>query len=214
MIRTLWRNKILVLFIIALLVLFPAASIQPSQMLSRAVFVSVGIDYVNGEYVVTGMVAVNEFEPFADPTASKPVSATGETVRDALDNIRGNEGRKPSFSHCNLIVLGDGLRDKNVADVLGVFFRDYRIGNNVLLIYTEDDIMELLEISKEFRTESPGGLLETIAIFNKTATIDDFFKEYLRGNSPVSISIVNTNDGALDNTREWAVFVDGYLLSS
>ena len=200
MFRQLWRNKILVIFIVALLVLFPAASIKPAQMLSRSLFFSVGIDKTDEGYQVSGVVAVNRAAQPGE-RITKSVQASGPSITVAMKKIASDEGRLLSLVHCNLIVIGSGLQDVNLATVLSNFLRQYEMSNNALLVCTDGDVLELLEASMENRTGATAGQLETVVAFNQdnvfshATTLDNFFKSYLRTSSSSILSIVNMSGG-------------------
>jgi len=207
MLRVLWRRKILVVFIVALLVLFPAASVRPAQAISKTILLSVGIEKVTDGYTVTGTVMESE-------TANKIISANGATVPQALDRITANTGRKVSLAHCNLIVLGETLRADNVAEILYYFLGKFEVSNNTSLIWTDGPVEKILKESEAGKSAGGAGLLEAVAeynqkhVFKKPVTLDAFYKNYLHGKD-ANMLVILLKDDEIYNTKQMAVFKDG-----
>jgi spore germination protein KC len=209
----LWRKKVWIVFLVALLVLFPTASVKPAQAMSKAILLSVGIEKTADGYTVSGAMVTNKFTP-EGMAETKVVSADGATVAKAINKIAADQGRGVSLAHCNLIVLGASLATENVATILKYFLEKFEISNNALLVWTDTEVAKMLEISSENRTDAAAGLLETIAAhnkesaFNKPMTLDRFYKDYLKGLEGF-ISIITLKEDEISNTRQMAVFMSG-----
>jgi len=203
MLRTLWRKKVLVVFLLALLILLPAASVRPAHASSKAIFLSVGIEKAADGYTVIGAMV-----------DKKVVSADGATVLEAIEKITADQGRKVSLAHCTLIVLSANLADENVADTLRYFLEKFEVTNNALLVWTDADVAKLLETSA---ADIPaGGSLETIAahnqevLFKHPLTLDRFFKDYLRGRAAYMTSATLEGED-IKNTKLLAKFEAGFF---
>ena len=207
MLRKLWRKKVMVVFVAALLVLFPAASVRPAQALSKHIFLSVGIEKTAEGFTVIGAAAAGTEEP-------KQVEASGATIEEALAQITADQGRGVSLAHCNCIVLGASLVTENIAEVLEYFVKKFEISNNVLLVWTDADVKKVLELSFAGKSDSPGGLVETIGAYNQETlfkrplTLDRFYKDYLNGRDAYMSAITLTDD-EITNTKKLAAFTDG-----
>jgi len=181
--------------------------------MSKAILLSVGIEKTTDGYTVSGAMIAGTFTP-EGLAETKIVSADGTTVAGALNKITANQGREVSLAHCNLIVLGSSLETENIAKILEYFLGKFEISNNALLVWTYSDVVKLLEVSGENRTDAAGGLLETIAahnqksVSNKQMTLDGFFKDYLKKRDGF-ISIISLEDEEISNTRQMAVFREG-----
>ena len=212
MFRELWRKKVLIVFIAALLILFPAASVRPAQALSKVVFLSVGVEHGVDGYTVTGAVMVNRFTNTGEGE-TRVVSADGTTIEAAFDKITADQGREVSLAHCNLVVFGASLGTENVAEVLKFFVMQPEISNNALLVWTDADVGKLLETSATERTDTAGGLVETIVARNQHVhsmplTLERFYKNYLKGREGF-MSVITLENGEIRNTRQLAVFTGG-----
>jgi hypothetical protein len=210
-VKQLWRKKILIIILVALLVLFPTASVKPAQAMSKTILLSVGIEKTADGYTVSGSMIAGTFTP-EGLAETKVASADGETVAKALDKMAADQGRDVSLAHCNLIVLGASLSDQNAAKILEYFLSKFEISNNALLVWTDAEVTKLLGLSGENRTDAAGGLLETIASHNnKQMTIDRFYKDYLR-NRESYMSFVSIQDDEISNPLIKAVFRNGRFM--
>jgi len=207
MIRILWRKKVLVVFLAALLILFPGASVRPAQALSKTIFLSVGVEKSAGGYTVIGAAMINAEE-------TKLVSAEGAAVEEAFGQITSRQGRTVSLAHCNLIVLGASLSGENVANILEYFLEKFEVSNNALLVWTNGDVKGMLEASFKSKTDAPGGMLETIAahnqlnVFKRPLTLDRFFKDYF-GGRVAFMSAISFETDEIYNTGQVAAFKNG-----
>jgi hypothetical protein len=221
MFRTLWRHKILVVFIVALLVLFPQASVRPAQMLNKTLLLTVGIDKDAAEYTVSGTAVVNQFDPNGK-FETKMVMGKGTSVNAAINNLTANEGREVSLAHCNLLVVGAGAGGDNLADTLGHFLKKFEMSNNALLVYTDKEAAKVQELSLKNKTGAAGGLAETVAaynqrdVFGRPVTLDNFYKDYLRAGAGAVLDAISLNgtEDALENTKSLAVFKGGRYVTT
>ena len=179
--------------------------------MSKAILLSVGIEKAVDGYTVSGTMIANTFDPNG-VAETKVVSADGTTVTLALDKLAADQGRKISLAHCNLIVIGASLSTENVAIIFEYFLKKFEISNNALLVWASSDVAKTLEAGSKNKTDSAGGLLETIANYNgKRFTLDRFYKDYLKGQLGF-MSAVSLEDGEISNTRKMAVFKNGIYI--
>ena len=221
MLRTLWRKKVLIVFLVALLVLLPAASVRPAQALSKNVFLSVGIEKSAAGVTVTGVAMFGARTSGGGGAGGggagekpKSVSGDGATVEEAFEQITANSGRAVSLAHCNMLVLGASLAGENVAEILRYFIERFEISSNALLVWTDAPVADVLDASFAARADSPGGSLETIAAYNQETlfkrplTLDKFYKDYLKGRDGY-MSAVTLTEGEICNTQLLAAFAGG-----
>lgn len=217
MFRELWRKKVLVVFLVALLILFPTASVRPVQAVTKTILLSVGIEKAADGYTIVGVTMENSSSSSESGGASsKIVSAVGITIPKTLEGITANTGRKVSLAHCNLIVLGETLSKENVAEILYYFLAKFEVSNNALLVWTDGSVEETLKISMANKSAA-GGLLETISahnqkyVFKRLLTLDKFYKDYLSGRDAV-MNAVSLNEDEIYNTKQMAIFRDGVFV--
>lgn len=89
-----------------------------------------GIDYTDGEITATAEILNN----FGSGTAggdnipeskSRIFCASGKTISEAVNKIALKCGSEPLYAHTRVVILGEAAADKNLADVLDFFERDY-----------------------------------------------------------------------------------------
>jgi len=215
-VRQLWRKKVWIVFLVALLVLFPSASVRPAQAMTKAILLSVGIEKTADGYTISGKMVTNTFTP-EGLAETKVVSADGATIVKAINKISADQGRDVSLAHCNLIVLGASLAGENVAVILEYFLGKFEVGNNALLVWTDAEVAKILETSAKNRTDAAGGLLETIAahnqseVFERPMTLDRFYKDFLSGREGF-MSVIKLENDEISNTRQMAAFKHGRLV--
>jgi spore germination protein KC len=90
----------------------------------------IGVDYEKGNYTVTVEILNNEQSgtPSGDSSSenkTKIYSMKGETVSEALRLLTTKSGNIPLFAHNRVIVINEKLNEKNIADVMEFFVRNY-----------------------------------------------------------------------------------------
>lgn len=89
-----------------------------------------GIDYTDGEITATAEI-LNNFGSGTAGGESLPESksrvffASGKTISEAVNKIALKCGSEPLYAHTRVVILGENAADKNLADVLDFFERDY-----------------------------------------------------------------------------------------
>lgn len=221
MFKELWRKKLMVVFLAALLILFPSASVRPAEALSKTILLSVGVERTEDGYTVFGAAIANMYAPSGpDGTQeSKVISADGETIPEAFKKVTADQGRAVSMAYCNMIVLGNSLSGENVADVLRYFVEKFEITNNALLVWTDAKVEKILEASAKNKTDAAGGMLETIAahnqknVFKKPLTLSKFYKDYLNGHEGF-MNALSLEDDEIVNQTQMAVFRNGLYVGN
>jgi len=127
MFETLWRKKAMILFLVVLVVLLPAAVSRPAQMISKAVLTEITIDKQDGQYMLTGKTADSE----------QPVTASAPSVAECINKIALEQSKQVSFAHCSAIILAEGLKDENVTDLLRYFLYRTELNNNCGIAWLE-----------------------------------------------------------------------------
>ena len=212
LVNLIWKKKFVIICLALLIVLLPMAATKQVYALSKSIITGVGIDYQNGEYLVFGERVIFNFDPFGVQEWELH-SVKAPTIKEAVDLMGINQGSTVSFSHCSLIVVGPGLKDKNLIDVLGFFFDRVDLNNTAVLMYTEDDVEKLMNASIELGTPRRGHL-QQLSEFNrktkdKNTSLENFFKSSLRPSKTAKMTLVTETDGEIQNQGKVAIFIDG-----
>jgi hypothetical protein len=130
------RKHIWLILIIFLLALFPQSLTDQAKLNMRVIITGIGVDYEEDKYAVTAQVVL--------PTASasstginaqiKYITAEGDTIADSVQQISYKIGKVAEPSHIEFIVVGDGMKQFNIASSLDYFFRNFKLKNGVMLL--------------------------------------------------------------------------------
>ena len=120
-----------ILLLCVFCIMFLSSCEKPGTELSELMIMQgIGIDFENGEYVVTVEILNNEQSgsPGGDGTSenkTKIYSATGKSVSLALRRLTEKSGNEPLFAHNRVIVLGEKTIKNDLRNVIDFFERDY-----------------------------------------------------------------------------------------
>ena len=148
LLKKMWVNKTLTLFLIFFIITFPTAIYQKSEFEKRAILTSIGIDKIDGKYEFSGLVVVEE-APMKISSNVKLVSSEGENISEAVYKLSITLGKEIGLAHCDSIVVGEGLDDENLADILDYFIRTSNLTKNTNLISCPGSAKELLQVNTE-----------------------------------------------------------------
>ncbi|MCL2755592.1 MAG: hypothetical protein FWE45_00890 [Firmicutes bacterium] len=216
MFKVIWAKKFLILFLVALIAVLPMAMTKQPLALSQTIVTALGIDKINGEYKVVCEHIIFNFDPFG-VMERELVTATAPSIDDAFNEIGRSQGRTISFSHCTIIILGDGLREENFADLLKPFLLKSTLSNSAVLLYTDDDIEELMQASIEIG-DVRSAKLQQIAEFNRqdnrftSTSLERFFKDSLGRNRMSKITKVRIGENdTIENEGEYVTLSRGLI---
>lgn len=143
-------RKLSVILLCLLLVLLPGCS-KISQLHERLIVQGIGIDIVDGQYVVTMQVfdAINTGSAGEEEEALV-VSAQGKSVLDAFTNITLQTGKEPLYSQNMVVILGEDTAKQGINKVLDFFIRYYEARPEVdVFVVKEDTALRLLRSKGE-----------------------------------------------------------------
>ena len=138
-----------VAFLVALLFLvFFSNDFGLIDIEKTAIITAVAIDYSNeGQYELTAQVAVPEATDSNPENLKAHVTGKGGTMGAAFKDLGDVSGWYPNLNFCNLIVLGEDFKDKNVIEVLDYFGRTLRVQDSALVVYSEGKAKDILNVS-------------------------------------------------------------------
>ena len=175
-------KKIFSLLLLIMVGFSPIAILKEKQSESLLLIKNIGIDYEEGKYITSIQIIIPENSAsFKDKY--KIVKNEGASVTECFKNITLETGKEPDFSHCNVILVGGGFLENNVADALGYFTVDKNINSKTIVICTEEKASEIFDIASQTDSKDDYDPLKIIKnnrkyLFEIGITIDDFFKGY------------------------------------
>jgi len=213
--KTLWKNKVFIVFLVVIVALAPQAAARPAQMLSKTLVTTLGINRIAGEYEISGEVIINKADqPQSAERKNVVMSATAPTIGEAINKISASTGREVSFAHCTLLIIASSLDGESVLPLLTYFLQKTEISNSVVLVYTTGDPKAVIAASIA-NGNAQGGLLQQIAkynqdnVFGRPTSLESFFKDTLRPGQATVIGAVSFVGESLTNKMEGAVFMGG-----
>jgi len=212
--KTLWRKKFVIIALAFLVAFLPMAMTRDASVLSKTIVTAIGIDKSGGEVSVTIESLIFNFDPFGVPEREL-TSATAPTIDEALYEISLNMGRRISFSHTSLILLGAGLDDTDLTELLHPFLLKPQLNNGAVLMWTEDDVETVLQTSID-TGDVRSAKLQQLATFNAKPTTDristsleEFFRNSLGRSGNARINIIELDGDELVNSDRTARFNRG-----
>lgn len=138
------KAKFILLALVGLFTFFFSSDFGLINVEKTSIITAIGIDYQNNEYLITAQTTVPEATDTNAENQKAEISATGKTVGEALKNTGDITGWFPKLAFCNLIVIGNGLKDTNVVNVLDYFAKSLRIQDSATIVLAEGKAQELL----------------------------------------------------------------------
>lgn len=137
------------LLFIALMGLFFTNDFGLMDIHKTSIITAVGIDCPEEEVVVTAEVAVPQPSQSGENIKYTLVQGSGLTIADALDEINSKLGLYPKLQFCQLILVGETCRDKDVFRVLGCFYRKNYSELTTLVAMCEGNASDMLAMKSE-----------------------------------------------------------------
>lgn len=117
------------------------------NLLDRAVVVGMGIDFEDGELVVSVQVIIPKNSSSASQGNDFVVySARGKNVQEAVENLSYTIGLKASFAHTNVVIAGDSFLKSGRTDVLAFLVSSDLVTDNTLLVASAGEAKEILSV--------------------------------------------------------------------
>ena len=112
-----------------------------------SIVTAITIDYEDNKYLVTAQVAVPEATDTNTENQKAQLSGKGATVGEAIKDLGDVSGWFPKLAFCNLIILGNGLKDQNVVKILDYFAKTLRLQDSALVALADKNAKEILSLS-------------------------------------------------------------------
>lgn len=136
-----------------------------TQLHERLVVQGIGVDLVDGQYIVTMQVfdALNSGSSGGEEALV--VSAQGKSVMDAFTNVTLQTGKEPLYSQNMAVVIGEETAKQGINQVIDFFIRYYEARPEVDIFVVKDTALKLLrskgEDGKLIRAEDLSALAES-----------------------------------------------------
>lgn len=196
--KKVFKNKTLALFLAFFILTFPTAIYQKSEFEKRAILTSIGIDKNGENYEFSGLMVVEE-NPSQISSNVKLISSEGKNIAEAVYKMSITLGKEIGLAHCDSIVVGEGLKDENLVEVLDYFVRSSNLTKNTNLIHCPGQAKELLEVNTANKDENGitfSKLVSTgsdyLAVVDMN--IEDFYARYFTKSPTAWMTIVQIDE--------------------
>ena len=192
--KKIWQTPMFLIFVlIGLFYGIPSLG-NPAEINRFAIVTAVGIDKTeqeNFDYEVSLLT----FVPVPEQTFTefyKVISASGNSIEEALDYAGLYTGRQVGLSHIKTIVLSEDLFDEDVTKVLDYLMRDKEVSSSTKLIAVNGKAKDFLNSVKDLDGQSSYSVSEIVAynehyIYATGCSLESFFKGYF---SPTKTSVM------------------------
>ena len=139
------KAKFILLALVGLFTFFFSNDFGLIDVEKTSIITAIAIDKENDEYLVTAQIAVPEATDTNAENQKSEISAKGKTIGEALKNTGDVSGWFPKLAFCNLIILGESLKDTNVISVLDYFAKTLRVQDSATVVLADGKAQELLK---------------------------------------------------------------------
>lgn len=157
------KIKLFTVLFAAVFLLFFSNDFGLIDVEKTAIITAVAIDLEDdGQYKVTAQIAVPEATDSNTENERAQIAGKSRTVGGAIKNIGDTSGWFPQLAFCNLIIVGNSFRDKNIIRILDYFSKSLRIQDSALVVMAEDKAEDLLKLSSPLDNVSSFALQKII----------------------------------------------------
>ncbi len=139
-------KRIGVFLLVSTLLVLVSVGFKGKDIHDRAIIVGLGIDFVDNQIEVTAEVISPGNGSEQVGTYSKTVSATGNTLAEAVQNTSQLTGKEASLGQCVLLVFGEQLFvEQNLAQLLDFFVRSDSFKETAIVCCCKGSAKQLFE---------------------------------------------------------------------
>lgn len=213
-------RKIISILLCAALTLLTGCT-KTSQLHERLIVQGIGVDLVEGQYVVTMQVfdAVNSGNGEEDEALV--VSAQGKSVLDAFTNITLQTGKEPLYSQNMVVIIGEDTAKQGINKVMDFFIRYYEARPEVDIFVVKDTAFKLLRSkgengkllkSQDISTLAGSGALNASVVQSTIRQVVSMLQNKTADPHMIALKMTERKDGAVVSVDGTAVF-DGDVLT-
>ena len=142
-------NLNLLLIFILPVIFFSFGIKKQNELHEKLTIQGIGIDLDNDKYKVTVQAYDYKNPEDKNEPKIKILECTGETVSEALENLKGSTGLYPFYSQNKIIIFGSSLAKKGLKKSIDFFTRYYENRPSVKLRVAENEASEIIKSKVE-----------------------------------------------------------------
>lgn len=124
------------LIVMFLLVLFPQSLTDQAKLNMRVIITGIGVDYIDNQYQITSQLVLpeNGAESGGISARISYISSKGKSISECVQNTSYKLGKFTELSHVEFILVGETMKDHNLAGSLDYFFRNFKLKKSITLL--------------------------------------------------------------------------------
>ncbi len=192
--KYLWRNKLLLIILAIVILMFPTTISLPQQSRSENIVTAVGIDKVGEEYEITLQYLIPDAS--SGQNSLRLASLKGKSVADAMEKINLDFGKVSGFAHCRVLIFNDEAGNNDLFNELDYFQKIKVNANNILLVNTKDSAKDLLSAVENLNSDfyvilSRYSVEDKHNQYQALKTIGDYYNEMLGNNRTIAVNTID-----------------------
>ena len=115
-------KRLAIVLVVLGIIALASASFTGSEVLNRAIIIGLGVDGTEDEVIVTAEVVSPGNGSEQVGTFSKTVTATGNSIAQAIEQVAEKTGKEASLGQCLILILGeDFYTTQDSSDIIDYF---------------------------------------------------------------------------------------------
>lgn len=168
---------------VLLFVISGCSNHRDSDIGNRVVLQGIGVDYEDGQYILTIQVFnLSQASPSGAETSENVTTlytTRGRTVSEAVNGIRQFVGKSPMFSHNRVLIVSEAAAETGISNILDYFIRDYSTRPSIDFAVTRGKAADILnadfgdatipaeEIARMLESQSKKSRVQVMNIVNR-----------------------------------------------
>ncbi|MEG2001739.1 MAG: Ger(x)C family spore germination C-terminal domain-containing protein [Clostridia bacterium] len=141
-----FKNKMVVVFLAVLVILFIVNDYANENVDSIAVVVGIGVDLADdGGYQVSCEVLTPQDGSGGSGAKDVVLTGRGGTIAEGIDDVFKRIGWYPKLNYCNVLILSKDVAKAGAIDALSYFLKTEKIMDSALIVVSENKAIEILE---------------------------------------------------------------------
>lgn len=196
--KSLWSNKVWLVFLVLIAILFPSNISLPAQTDKRSVAIALGLDKTQDNQVE---LSVKIVVPHYDTTYSQNsqvITAKGENPVEALSHLSVHIGKIIGLSHCSAIIIGKSFENDNICSLLDEYLRGRRVNYNAIVVFSNSSAKDVLKKGSEISQTFTQNIYDIVkynenSMIAKIVLLSDFYSTYYNGYGASLIPVINVS---------------------
>ena len=191
------KTAVKVVMFVTYIVLFFTGCSSRVDLRDRAIVQAMGIDYKNGEFVIT----LQEFVPNDSGERggeSAAITVRGKTIFDALKNAESIDGKQIFYGHSRLFIIGKNTAKNSIFPIIEFLTSNYRLSLNASVLTSDYEAAEILSTDL-FSKTVPDIIIDQIQNGGKTPdiTVIDLLKNNYNLDGTCYMPVISKNENGV-----------------